>query len=439
MKYFFTLFLFFVFGFKGISQNIDTEKLNQYFNTLDEHQKLMGSIAIAQNGKIIFQKSIGFSEVENQQKINQETKFRIGSVTKTFTAVLVLKTLEEGKISLNERLSKFLPKIKNSEKINIQQLLQHRSGIFSYTDDNDYAQQYGKAQTQEEIISKIESYPSLFEPDEKFQYSNSNYYLLGVILEKIHQKTFAELVQKYISEPLNLQNTYVGGKIGTHPNEAYSFDFQQNAWKKSSQEDMSVPMGAGAMVSTPTDLIAFSEALFGGKILSQNSLKQMLSTKNHYGLGLMEIPFYEKKGYGHGGSIDEFAAILCYFPEEKITFARVYNGTNIGHNEVDIAVLNIVFGKPFEIPKFETIEVSAEDLQPYLGTYASEQIPMKINITIAENQLFAQATGQSKFPLKAFEKHKFRFDPAGIVIEFLPSEKKFILKQSGLTFNFEKE
>lgn len=440
MKNFFTLVFSLTFAGISFSQEFDTEKLNQYFNLLSEHQKLMGSILITKNGKVIYEKSVGFSDVQNQLKNNEKTKFRIGSITKTFTAVLILKTIEEGKLSLDERLEKFFPKIKNSEKITIKQMLQHRSGIFSYTDDKNYALLYGKARTQSEIIAQIESYESLFQPDEKHKYSNSNYFLLGVILEKIHQKTYAELLQKYITKPLNLQNTFVGGKISAETNEAYSYHFQQNAWQKTPEENMSVPMGAGAIVSTPADLIAFSEALFNGKILTKNSLTQMLSTKDYYGLGLMQIPFYEKIGYGHGGNIDSFDAMLSHFPTENISFARVYNGLNIAANEVDIAVLSTIFGRDFELPTFiKTIKVSAEDLAIYLGTYTSVQIPLKMNITQEGEQLFAQATGQNKFPLEAFEEHKFRFDRAGIVIEFLPNENKLILKQRGTAFEFHKE
>lgn len=164
---------------------------------------------------------------------------------------------------------------------------------------------------------------------------------------------------------------------------------------------MSVPLGAGGVVSTPCDLVKFSDALFGGKLLNKESLELMKTFKGNYGLGLFKFPFYEKTGYGHTGGIDGFSSVFCYFPDGEISYAMTSNGTNYNNNNISIAVLSAFYNKPYEIPVFETYAVKPEDLDKYLGVYSSTQIALKITITKENNTLVAQATGQSSFPLEA--------------------------------------
>lgn len=151
----------------GFSQEINTEKLDAYFKALEENQKFMGSVVIAKEGKPIYTKSVGFANVEKGTKNTENTRFRIGSITKTFTSILVLKAVEEGRLSLNDKLSKFYPNIKNAEKITIENMLYHRSGIFNFTSDKDYMKWHHLPKTEAEIISLLENYTPVFEPDAK--------------------------------------------------------------------------------------------------------------------------------------------------------------------------------------------------------------------------------------------------------------------------------
>jgi hypothetical protein len=165
----------------------------------------------------------------------------------------------------------------------------------------------------------------------------------------------------------------------------------------------------------------------------------MKTLKDNYGMGLFQVPFNQKKGYGHSGGIDGFTSVLYHFADSDVSVALTSNGTNFENNNILIALLSAIYDNPYEIPTFKTLEVTSEDLDKYLGLYASTQTPLKITITKNDKILIAQATGQSSFALEAAEKDKFKFDQAGIVLEFNPSEKTMILKQGGGRSKFTKK
>ena len=164
----------------GLTQNFDKTKLDNYFNTLEANNKFMGSVAVSKNGAIIYTKSVGFSDIENNVKANENSKYRIGSISKTFTAVLVLKAVEEKKLDLNQTIEKYFPTIKNAEKITIKHLLSHRSGIHNFTNDKDYLTWNTQPKTEKEMVEIITKAGSDFEPDSKAEYSNSNFVLLSL-------------------------------------------------------------------------------------------------------------------------------------------------------------------------------------------------------------------------------------------------------------------
>jgi D-alanyl-D-alanine carboxypeptidase len=423
---------------QAIAQNIDKAKLDAYFDNLEQHNKFMGSVAVSRNSEIIYSRSVGFTDIENKTKANENSKYRIGSISKTFTTVLVMKAVEEKKLDLNQTIDKYFPDIKNSDKINISHLLYHRSGIHSFTDDVDYLTWNTQPKTEKELLEIIVKGGSDFEPDSNSSYSNSNFVLLTFILEKCFDKPYGDLVNEYITKPAGLKYTGLGGKIDTKNNECKSYRFTDQ-WNAEPETDISIPLGAGGIVSTPTDLVKFSDALFSGKLVSKESLEQMQTINGQYGMGLFKIPFYDKTGYGHTGGIDGFTSVFSHFADDKISYAMISNGTNYNNNNISIAVLSAVYGKSFDISEFNTYQVSIEELDKYSGVYSSTQIPLKITITKGSANLVAQATGQSAFPLEAIEKDKFKFDQAGVVMEFNPVEKSMVLKQGGGEFLFKKE
>jgi CubicO group peptidase (beta-lactamase class C family) len=439
MKHYFLTAICAVMCTASFAQNFDKAKLDSYFNALDTNDKFMGSVAVIKNGKIIYTKAVGYADLENKIKSDVNTKYRIGSITKTFTAVLILKAVEENKIKTDEKLSRYYPEIKNADKITIEDMLYHRSGIHSFTDDADYFSWNTLPKTKEELVSIISKGESEFEPGSKFSYSNANYILLSFILQDIYKKPFAELLKEKIITPCGLSKTRYGGVINIKNNECYSYTYDSSRWVKESETDMSIPMGAGGIVSTPTDLTKFVEALVSRKIISENSMERMTTLKERFGMGIFPIPFDTLKGWGHTGAIDGFSSMYVYFPKESVTFALISNGNNYDNNSIAIIVLSAVFNKPYDIPELRTYKVTSEKLDQYLGVYASKDLPLKLTFTKEGETLSVQATGQSQLPLEARDKDEFAFDRAGIILEFNTEKNMVVLKQGGGVFTFFKE
>lgn len=421
-----------------VAQSFDQERLGRYFDTLAAHNKFWGSVAVSKNGEILFTKSLGYARLEDNKVADENTKYRIGSISKTFTAVLVLQAVEKGMLTLEQTIQTYFPAVENADKITILHLLNHSSGIHNFTDDSVYLTYHTQPKSQKQLIDIISLGKSAFEPGSSSAYSNSNFVLLALILEKISHKPYAELVYDYIVRPLGLRNTYAGNKIRPENNEALSYKFAGN-WILQPETDMSIPLGAGSMVSTPTDLVKFSNALFDGKLLKSESLQMMKTLQRNFGLGIFPVPFYDKKGYGHTGGIDGFNAVFCHFPDDHISYALTANGSNVVINDISIAVLSAAYNKPYEIPDYTAHQHSRNELEQYSGLYSSAQVPLKIRVTRKENGLTAQATGQSAFDLQATAKNTFQFDAAGIKMVFNVADKQMILYQGGGKFLFTKE
>jgi CubicO group peptidase (beta-lactamase class C family) len=421
------------------AQSFNKQKLDSLFTSIENNERGMGSISIFQDGKEVYQKSYGYADLENKVKNNASTKFRIGSISKTFTATIIMKLIENKKLSLSAKLSNFYPQVKNADKITIAHLLQHRSGIANFTSVVDYMQWNTEKQTKEQIIDRIVSGGVSFEPNEKFEYSNSNYALLTLIAEDVSKKKFSELLQEIIITPCNLKHTSVGTKINVDNNEALSYT-KLSEWTLEKETDMSVPLGAGFIISTPFDLNVFLNCLFTGKIITKETLEQMTTAIDGFGFGLIRVPFYDMKGYGHTGGIDGFQANTFYFPQEKVSIALTSNGIAYPLNDIIVGVLSIYFGKEYQLPQFsESIVLTPEELDNYLGVYSSASFPLKLTISRNGNTLIAQGTGQPSFPLECVEKNKFKFDQARLELEFIPAESKMILKQNGMTFEMKRE
>lgn len=422
----------------GFSQTFDKIKLDQYFQNLELNNKFLGSVALSENGKIIYTKQIGFSDIDDKIKPNVNTKYRIGSISKTFTTVLIFQAIEEDKIKLTDKIDKYFPTIKNATKITISDLLYHRSGIHNFTAIEDYLKWNTEKKSEEQLVEIIAKSGSDFEPGSKAAYSNSNYVLLSFILQKIYNKNYAQLLKEKITEPIGLMNTYYGKKINLKDNESYSYSWK-GKWIKEVETDMSIPIGAGAIVSTPGDLTQFADALFSGKLVSGKNVDLMKTLKENFGMGLFQVPFGDKFGYGHNGGIDGFTSTMYHFADNNVSMALTSNGTNFDNNQISITLLSAIYKMPYEIPTFNTFVITSEDLDKYLGVYASQQVRLKITITKDDKTLVAQATGQASFALEATGKDNFKFDRAGVVLEFNPTDNTMILKQGGGIFNFKKE
>ena len=413
------------------------QRIDSLLTYLEDNHKFMGSLAIQEGDNLVFAKAYGYSDVATKRKADKETKYKIGSITKTFTAVVIMQLIEEKKLKLETNLAAFYPKIKNADKITIEALLHHRSGIPDYINQDSITSEELKATDLKEVIFiKIKNYDSLFEPDSKFQYSNSNYYLLGGIIEQLTKKSYAENIEKRIIKKIGLKNTLYptqGAQLAN--NESFSFLYNGSEWEPVNEWKNDIAYAAGEIVSTPSDLTQFIHALFQGKLIKKTSLAQMTIMKDGYGKALIQFPFGERRFYGHTGGIENFRSNVGYYPSEQLGVSLIVNGDNFNRNDIMIGILSIYYKIPFPFPSFE--KINPELIAKYSGTYASKDIPLKITIFEKEGELLAQATGQTSFPLTLKDEKTFIFAQAGIEIIF--EDNSFILNQGGGKFKFEKE
>lgn len=429
------LFLAFAFSLPFFAQSENKlAKIDSLLTYLTSNNKFMGSVAIQENDKIVFEKAYGFADVKSKTKANPETKYKIGSITKMFTSVVIFQLIEEKKLTLDTKLSKFFPTIKNSENISIENLLEHSSGIYSFTNDADYKEYAKLTKTRAELMKKIKAGKPVFEPGESSEYSNSNFVLLGWIIEDLTKKTYVQNIDSRIVQKLGLKNT---GFASGAKNEALSYHFKGKNWEQADKEDMSIPGGAGAILSSASDLTKFINGLFAGKLISQPSVITMTTIEKGFGKGIFMMPFGERKFYGHTGGIEDFTSTLGFYPKEKLAISLLDNGQGYGMNDIMIGILSIYYKMPYRFPNVKTVDVAVATLKSYEGTYAAPNFPMKISIKEEDGILICQATGQDSFPLNALSETKFGFDPAGLELVFAPNAMTIF--QGGQQFKLAKE
>mgnify|MGYP001226952718 CR=1 FL=1 len=419
-----------VISLVAYSQDFDKEKMDSLFLKIEKYDKGMGSISVFKNGNEVYHKSYGHENIDEGIHATKMTKYCIGSLTKSFTATIIMQLAEENKLSLNTKLSEFFPEIPNSEQITIEQLLRHRSGLVNYTDAPNFIKWSDSLRTKEEMINKFVENGTLFKPGEKSKYCNTGYVLLSYIAQEVEKKEYDEILKERITKPLNLEATYFSKSYGKKENEAQSY-FKYSSWEPGGVLNLGNYDGAGGIVSNPTDLNTFFNALFSGEIVSMNTLQKMKTIVDGYGIGMYQLPFYERSALGHAGDIGGFQSVSEYYPEDGMIFSFIANGIAMSRNDILEGVLSIYFGREYNLPSFTTYKVSNEDLDKYLGVYISPDSPYKLVFTKKNGMLLCTPTDQPSLPMEAIEKHKFSFSQADLYIEFILDEDKIIVSQGG--------
>lgn len=413
--------------------------MDEFFDYMANSQAGMGSVSIFKNGKEVYAKSVGYLEVETQKKANSATLYRIGSISKTYTATMILQLVEEGKLELSTKLSSFYPELPNAELITIEQLLRHRSGLFNFTNKDDYTQWMIRPFTREELMNMFKELGTEFEPDEKAQYSNTNYVLLGWIIEDLDGKKYATCLNDRILKPIGSTTTQVLSRVSDDEHAAKSYD-KYRKWELSTETDITVPGGAGAISSNASDLNKFYTALFTGKLLSANALSEMKKMKENYGIGMFKIPFYDNHGFGHTGGIDGFQSMAIYFPKDSVTICYLSNAVDYPLNDVIIGALSIYYGRSYEFPELETeYAIQPKKLQKYVGVYGSDDFPLDLDVKVIHDCLTVQATGQPIAVVTPLRKNTFEYKAAGAVIEFDPKNGGLTLTQFGAVHKLKKK
>ena len=414
---------------------LNTSKLDSLFKELEKKGEFMGSIALSHNGTIIYTNAIGFADIETQKKATKNTKYRIGSISKMFTATLVLKAIEENKIKLEQTIETYFPTVKNANKITIENLLNHRSGIFNFTNDKAFRTYLSEYKSPEEMVAIISNFKSNFEPNTKGEYSNSNYVLLSIILEKVYNTSLKELITEKISGPLQLKNTYYGAKINIENNESNAYSYATE-WTKGPEVNMSIPMGAGAIVSTSNDVTTFMEALFSGKMISAQSIEKMTTIIETYGMGITRFLINDRESFGHSGSLGGFMSLAMYFPKEKLGIAVMSNGDTGIKGEIISEALGYYFNDTI-------LEASEADLKKYAGAYISVD-DASDNFTFAhEKKSLILVIGKEMREALIYKGgHKFLFEQVyaeSFTFVFSPDKNELWLKQGDYEAIYKKE
>src|SRR5687767_1667692 len=297
----------------GHAEPLDKAKLDQFFDRLAQKNKAMGSLTIAKDGNVIYARAIGYSQINPKKPLTAASRFRIGSITKMFTTTMIFQLIEEGKLKLSDTLDKFLPQIPNAQKITIAQILQHRSGIPNVRRERDARVKVSTIPMgKDEMLALLVKGTPDFEPGTRHQYSNSGYWVLGLILEKVTGKPYERALEERVTSKIGLKDTYLTtGNIDVNKNEALTYIHFGGDWKPVSETHPTILFSAGAIVSTPGDMVKFIHALFEGKLVSKESLDQMKMMRDGEGSGMATFTFAGKTLYGHTGGGDNYGAWLA--------------------------------------------------------------------------------------------------------------------------------
>lgn len=409
------------------AQTFDSAKLDLLFDRLLEQHKGMGGLTVASDGKVVYRRSFGYRQVTDTTKepLNADTRYRIGSITKTYTAVMIFQLVEEGRLALTDTLDKFFPQIPNASRITLAHILHHRSGIPEMPTDRAFG---GQPRTQEEIVARIAQGTPNFEPDTMHRYSNAGYHLLGLIVEKADGQPYPDALRDRITAKLGLRNTYAGtAPMDPARNEALSYSYL-GGWREYEEIDFSVVGGAGRIVSTTADMAAFIAGLFDLKLLSKESLALMTTMRDGEGMGLEPHTFAGRTCYGHTGGSASSGAWLTYCPEERLAFAYATNAKIYPVRDIVTGVLDVYWNRPFLVPSFEAFSVSVDVLDRYAGSYAVPGTPARMEITREGETLFIQPAGSNRVPLEAMAESTFQIAP-GVTVEFDAAKGQMTIKR----------
>lgn len=369
-------------------------KFDQYMSAMAKLGRFNGYVLIARDGKQIFGKGYGMANFEDEVPNTQQTKFRLASVTKPFTASAVLLLQEKGKLNLQDSVCKYLSDCPATWKpIILEQLLAHTSGIPDYVSFPDFMETLGLHSTTSQMIARLRDKPLQFAPGERFSYSNSNYYLLGQIIENISGKPYAEFIRENIFAPLGMLNSGYDDNSTILKRRAAGYIKQGDTLINARYMDMTKAYAAGALYSTAEDLLLWDTALYTDRLISKKSLEAMFTPgKGGVGYGWFIGREGNRQLITQGGLNSGFAVGIFRYPEEKVCIILLNNfedaAPHLARAGHDLAA--ILFGEKYELPLARTAaRVNPAIYDAYVGVY--EFGPNRIiNITREGDKLFAQ-------------------------------------------------
>ncbi|PZU81583.1 MAG: serine hydrolase [Chryseobacterium sp.] len=429
MKYI-LIAIFFMFGIGTVySQN--SKKIDELLSTYESINQFNGSVLIAKKGKIIFEKSYGYRNAEKGEKNTNNSQYKIFSTTKMFTATVILKLVEQGKLSLDDKLSKYYSNFPNGDSITLKNMLSHTSGI-PETDDSE------NTKNEETFLKYIIQKKMDFLPGKSWGYSNSNYYLLGYIIKKVTGLEYDKAIEEFILKPLKMSASGFHFNELKSENKAVGYEFIDG---KNSNRALLFktdhPFAAGAMYSTVEDLYKFGEALYGGKIISKQMLETMYTPylNDHYGLAqeIYKTPNSDIVQVGHGGGGPGYKCRFVRDLKNDITIIILINSEMISGKAAD-NLTDIIYNRPYTT--ISKTKINRIDLQKLQGIYSFESENYYINV-INETMVFngggiprMPLTPISKTDYKLFENFDLRFNADDTVTITNAQGSKTIKKMS---------
>ncbi|MGD2089270.1 MAG: serine hydrolase [Candidatus Aminicenantes bacterium] len=396
-------------SFKGLMK-----KINLFLEKTYPANEPGASVLAVKDGKIILRRGYGMANLELGIPIKPEMVFRIGSITKQFTSVAIMKLAEEGKLSVTDDITKYLEDYPtHGHKITIHHLLNHTSGIKNYTNIKDLLPLMRKDMKPDELIDLFKNQPMDFAPGERFLYSNSGYVLLGAIIEKVSGKSYETYIDENIFKPLGMSNSYYGSNKRIIPLRASGYKKEKKEIRNADYLSMTLPHAAGALLSTVDDLHRWYRALEAGKVLSQKSLEQMYTPAklnngkaHNYGYGWGLGTLFGEKTIEHGGGINGFTTYALRVPEKKV-FVTVL--TNCPWRQATASYVSkwiaaVLCGKQLKEKKAVTLDTKI--LDAIVGVYKISEDEVR-TVTREGNQLYTQRTRSPKLAVFAESETEF--------------------------------
>jgi CubicO group peptidase (beta-lactamase class C family) len=419
------------------TSNDSAARMEQVIQSYVANQQFMGTVLMAQDGKVLIDKGYGFANLEWQLPNTPTTKFRLGSLTKQFTAASILLLEERGKLKVEDPVKKYMADAPAAwDKVTIFHLLTHTSGIPSLTSFPDFQARKGESMTPEKLVAWFRDKPLEFEPGEKWNYSNSGYILLGYLIEKISGQTYSDFVQQNIFTPLGMKDSGYDSNAAIIVHRAAGYTQGLKGPVNTAYVDMTIPFSAGALYSTTEDLLRWEQGLFGGKVLTAASLTKMTTPfKQDYAFGLGVVTNNGRKVITHAGGIEGFNTQLSYYPDDKLVVAVLANLNGPFAGQIAGKLAQVAHGEKVVLASaHKEITVAPKILAQYVGTY--ELTPnFSIAITLEDGRLISQATNQQKLPIYPESETMFFLKAVDAQLEFVKNDKgevsNLVLHQNG--------
>jgi CubicO group peptidase (beta-lactamase class C family) len=415
-----------------------TSKLDAYMSAAVELDHFSGAVLIARDGKPVFRKGYSLANRELDVPNRPVTKFRLGSITKQFTAMAVMILERRGRLSVDDPISKHIEDAPKAwDAITIHHLLTHTSGIPNFTSFPDYQKLEPLASPPAETLKRFKDKPLEFKPGEKFAYSNSGYIVLGLIVEKAAGKSYEAFVKEAIFEPAGMKHSGYDHAEVIIENRASGYQREGDTVRNASFLDMTVPHAAGALYSTVDDMALWDRVLDSESLVPRASLKRMFTpAKDHYAYGIHVTERFGRRYMEHAGGINGFVTDMSRFPDDKVCVVVLCNMIGANPNKVCRDLESIYFGKPYEIPRRrEVARIDPKVFRAYAGEYRITP-EFALVVSVDDEKLMVQATNQPKVELFPESETKFFLKVVDAQVTFGKDEDgkvtHLILHQGGL-------